>query len=108
MKRFRVRISAAAHKDLRAAYQFIRQNSPANAARWREELLQTCRSLESFPHRCPLAREARSFETEVRQLLYGNYRILFTIEERAVVVLHIRHSARQYMAPDDLSPPDLN
>ena len=55
-------------------------------------------SLAEFPKRCPLAPENSAFPFEVRQLLYGKkphiYRILFTIEDQTVYVLHIRHGRR--------------
>lgn len=56
-------------------------------------------SLNTFPERCPLAPESGSFPFEVRQLLYGHkphvYRILFTIDEQVVKILHIRHARRR-------------
>jgi plasmid stabilization system protein ParE len=56
-------------------------------------------SLATFPKRCPIAPESARFPFEVRQLLYGRkphvYRILFTIENNTVNVLHIRHGRRK-------------
>jgi mRNA-degrading endonuclease RelE of RelBE toxin-antitoxin system len=34
-------------------------------------------------------------------LLYGEYRILFSVEDDIVQVLHIRHSARQLLSFDE-------
>ena len=52
--------------------------------------------------RCPHAPENGRFPFEVRQLLYGRkphvYRILFTIENETVYVLHIRHGRREHLA----------
>ncbi|HRX83564.1 MAG TPA: type II toxin-antitoxin system RelE/ParE family toxin [Phycisphaerae bacterium] len=108
MKRFHVRVTAAAHRDLRAAYRYIHRNSPTNAVRWREGFLEAGRSLELFPERCPLALEADTVEFEIRQLVYGNYRILFTIQEQTVVILHLRHAARDAANRTDLDPPSAN
>jgi hypothetical protein len=62
-------------------------------------------SLSTFPARCAEAPESRFFDREIRQLLYGRgrnvYRILFTIQDDVVSVLHIRHGAREVMKPDD-------
>jgi plasmid stabilization system protein ParE len=44
------------------------------------------------------------FEFEIRQLLYGNYRLLFTVRDDAVVILHVRHGAREWMKPEDVVP----
>ncbi len=67
--------------------------------RWFAALQDAIASLAEFPQRCPLAPENDAFPFEVRHLLYGRrpnvYRILFTIEEKTVFVLHIRHGRRQ-------------
>ena len=53
------------------------------------------------PSRCPLAPEAPFFKEEIRQLLYGRgrgvHRILFTIKDNSVVVLHVRYGARKHL-----------
>jgi len=67
--------------------------------RWFAALQDAIASLAEFPVRCPLAPEKVAFPFEVRHLLYGRkphvYRILFTIEDQTVYVLHIRHGRRQ-------------
>jgi plasmid stabilization system protein ParE len=47
-----------------------------------------------MPARCPLAPENEDHPKEIRQLVHGRYRILFTIEPGRVVILHVRHGAR--------------
>ena len=76
--------------------------SPEQARRWQEGLERTITTLKELPRRCALAPESEVFAAEVRQLLYGNYRILFTIldadadgEEETVRILHVRHGARR-------------
>lgn len=39
---------------------------------------------------------------EVRQLLYGRYRILYTLRGSVVFVLTVRHGARQFMTTEEL------
>jgi plasmid stabilization system protein ParE len=90
----KVEMTALAESDLETIYQFLQDDSPARAAAWRRGLLQAAQALEAFPHRCPLAPES-SAALEVRQVLYGRYRVLFTISHDTVYVLHIRHGARQ-------------
>jgi plasmid stabilization system protein ParE len=67
--------------------------------RWFEALGDAIASLAEFPARCALAPENEVFPFEVRHLLYGRkphvYRILFTIKDQTVYVLHIRHGRRQ-------------
>jgi|GEM_PF-4106632 len=49
------------------------------AERWQKGLEEAVVSLETFPRRCSLAPENYSFPYELRQLLYGSYRLLFTL-----------------------------
>ncbi len=88
---------AAAEMD--EAYLWIAERAPASATKWLNGLEVAIQSLEDFPKRCPLAEESKAFEAEIRQLIYGErvgaYRILFTIVEDAVHVLHVRHGRRK-------------
>jgi plasmid stabilization system protein ParE len=71
--------------------------------RWFVALQDAIASLAESPQRCPLAPENAAFPFEVRHLLYGRrpnvYRILFTIEDQTVYILHIRHGRRQPLKP---------
>jgi toxin ParE1/3/4 len=79
---------------------------------WFEQLMDSVRALRTHPHRCPLAREARKAQREIRNLLFGKrkhvYRILFEVDEQArtVNVLHIRHGARRDLHPEELRKPE--
>ncbi len=46
--------------------------------------------LAVMPKAFPLASEDDEFSVEVRQMVVGRYRVLFTIKGRKVHVLHIR------------------
>lgn len=76
---------------------------------WYCEIVDAILTLESFPARCHLAPENGCVPFELRHLLHGKrrnaYRILFTIQEDREHVLHIRHSARDWMQPEDLELP---
>ena len=93
--RYDVVIIAEAEEDLEEAYRFIREDSPTRAKRWRESLLARAKSLSAFPGRCAIAPESFALGVEVRQLVVGNYRVLFTIDGSTVTVRHIRHAARR-------------
>ena len=62
-------------------------------------------SLKTFPRRGPIAPENEFFTQEIRQLLYGAgkrvYRILYTIQNDAISILHIRHSAQDVLRNND-------
>lgn len=93
--RYRVTIHPMAAADLEGVFAWIAEQSPGNATRWYERLLEDILSLEHFPQRCPTAPESDRCGKEIRQLLFGDYRILFTIEGREVRILHVRHAMRR-------------
>src|SRR5262245_53021163 len=101
MTTYRVIIQPNAETELAAAYQYRYALGPQAAALWVPGIVEAINSLEQFPARCPLAPENGHFDEEIRQLLYGArrdvFRILFTIQEDTVHVLHIRHGAQQYL-----------
>jgi plasmid stabilization system protein ParE len=97
MSDYRVEPTDKALVDAGSAYSWISEQSKGAALRWYEGLLKAFRSLEKSPLRCPLAPESAFFEEEIRQLIYGKYRILFTVEGKQVFVLRVRHSAREYL-----------
>lgn len=59
-------------------------------------------SLTTMPEACGLAPENHHTLCEVRQLLFGQYRILFTIRDHTVFLLSIRHGARKEITGDEL------
>jgi plasmid stabilization system protein ParE len=74
----------------------------ARAEAWLDGVLAAIDTLTSLPRRCPLAPENDEFDVEVRQLLYGEHRILFTVEDDVVRVLHVLHGARRFLTPDEV------
>ena len=98
--KYRVITERPAEADLAEIFHWIARDSPVNAARWQNALERLIDSLGAFPERCAFAPESEAFNYQIRQLLHGNYRILFTIREQAVYVLHVRHGARQQLTPE--------
>jgi plasmid stabilization system protein ParE len=101
---FRVETTAAAEQDADAILDWLlAEHAGETGKRWFAALQDAIASLAEFPVRCPLAPENVVFPFEVRHLLYGRkphvYRILFTIEDQTVYVLHIRHGRRQPLRP---------
>lgn len=98
--RYEVIVQPDAEAELEECYRYIWKDAPERAARWRRQVLQRALSLERFPIRCVLAPENGAFGYEVRQLIVGAYRLLFTIDEptRQVHVLHVRHGARRTLS----------
>lgn len=96
---FRVETTAVAEQDADAILDWLlSEHAGETGTRWFVALQDAIASLAELPARCPLAPENAVFPFEVRHLLYGRkphvYRILFTIEDETVYVLHIRHGRR--------------
>ena len=68
-----------AEVELIAICRWIARRSPSRAEAWFDGAIAAIDTLTSFPRRCPLAPEDAEFDVEVRQLLYGEFRILFTL-----------------------------
>ena len=94
---YRVRLTPEAEADIEELYRWSIARSPLRGAGWFNGMMDAIESLASRPQRCPLAPETPFFKEEIRQLLYGRgiHRILFTIKDGSVVVLHVRHGARK-------------
>lgn len=107
--KYRVKIGARAKRDLESVVEWIAEDSESAARQWYGRVREAIQTLERFPERCPLAPESGFVSREIRQLLHGTrrnmYRILFTLEGKNVHVLHIRHAARDWVGPDDLTLP---
>jgi plasmid stabilization system protein ParE len=101
MTNYRVEPTDKALVDAGEAYFWISEHSEGTALRWYEGLMKAFRSLEKNPLRCPLAPESVFFEEEIRHLVYGKYRILFTVKGETVYVLRVRHGAMEYLKPED-------
>ena len=104
---YRVVLSARAERDRDAAYVWYSENySIEFANRWYSGIIQAMHSLVEHPFHCAVAHENDRFSFELRELLYGprlhKHRVLFTIEDERVAVLHIRHSSQRDLKPDDL------
>ena len=98
MKHYQVILLPAAERDIGEAYEWLAAQDAEAAVRWYNRLLEVVLSLEIFPERCPLAPETNFLDEKIREIFHGRrqhkYRILFTVSENKVHVLHIRHGAR--------------
>lgn len=100
--KFTVEVTSRAEADLREIFLYIARDSPTNGERWLQRVGSAIRRLEQLPTRCRRAPESKVFRETVRQLLVGNYRILFTVRESTVFILHVRHAARRPLRPNEL------
>jgi len=98
-------VTPEAENDLRTIYHYIRKRgAPQSARAWIAGARKRIKTLAQHPERNALAPESASFPEPIRELLYGTgnrgtYRILFTIIERTVFVLHVRHGSMLPLEP---------
>jgi len=98
MKRWNVIVELSAQQDIAESRLWIAEYDVEAADHWFDSIYDTIGSLGLFPERCPLAPESRFFNREIREIFHGHrqykYRVLFTVKENEVHVLHVRHGAR--------------
>ena len=103
---FEVEYTPHAQGELESVYLWIKARAPMSAVRWRDDLIAKAESLASDPGRHRLAPESRRFPVEIRQLLFrkhrSQFRILFTISGKRVVILSVRHHSRKPLEEGDL------
>ena len=96
MKRYLVVFEESAQADVRESYDWgCRVWGKKEARRWIHELrTAVSRQLTIVPKGFPLAPEDDGFSEEIRQMVVGRYRVLFTIRKSKVHVLHVRGAYR--------------
>jgi plasmid stabilization system protein ParE len=82
-----------------AALDYIAQDRPAAAARWLDGLFQRVDVLRDLPEQGRLVPEAR--RRDLRELIYGSYRVIYRVRQEEVSILLVRHS-RQHLDPEEL------
>lgn len=105
---YRLEISRPAWIDAENIYLWLKAGSAERAQEWFRGLFNVIKTLRTFPNRCPIAPESRSFFVEIRQLLYGKgpqqCRIVFgvSVDEQTgggvVVIYRIRNSSQQFLS----------
>ena len=60
-------------------------------------------SLSTMPERCGRIREQAEFDLELRETYYKSHRIIFTITDQEVRVVHVRHGVRRDLRQSDIS-----
>jgi plasmid stabilization system protein ParE len=92
MKRYVVVFEESAQADVRGSYDWgCRVWGKKEAQRWVRRLREAVsKQLGLVPKGCALAPEDNEFSEEIRQMIVGRYRVLFTIRSHRVHVLHIR------------------
>ena len=92
MKRYVVIIEDSAQANIRDSFDWgCRSWGKRKAQQWVRDLRTAIfKQLREVPQGLPLAPETDEFSEEIRQMVVGRYRVLFTIKGRKVHVLHVR------------------
>ena len=92
MKRYPVVFEESAQADVRRSYDWgCRAWGKKEAQQWARQLrIAVSKQLSLMPGGFPLAPENDDFNEEIRQMVVGRYRVLFTIRRGKVHVLHVR------------------
>ncbi len=106
MKKYRVSVSANAKANLLDYYEHASKHAPRTADRWYDRFDVALQTLSTLPQRWPVASESEIYPEQIRQMLFGKgtsvYRVLFTIVEDEITVLHIRRSTMDTASLDEL------
>ena len=91
MKKLKVILELSAKNDIRDSYAWGCEHFGIQGAnKWIRELRNAIDSLSTYPNRGPLALENDEFVEEIRQLIVGRYRVLYTVSSESVHILHVR------------------
>jgi plasmid stabilization system protein ParE len=94
MKHYVVILEDSAQVDVLESYEWgCRAWGKREAQQWARQLRTAIfKQLGLLPKGFPLSPEDDEFSEEIRQMVVGRYRVLFTIKARKVHVLHVRGS----------------
>lgn len=92
--KFRVDITPTAEADIVDAWSYTAEESPEASKAFILALDGQIATLETLPERCPLIPENEILVTRYRHLIHGNYRTIYKISGKTVIVLRVIHGAR--------------
>ncbi len=92
-----IRITPRALADLQSIFDFIRTDSPQNAAKMIRTIMDSIDKLEIFPHRHAVPRGEILDNRDIRSMVVRPYLVRYRIDEnrRVVYILRVRHGASQ-------------
>ncbi|MEO5590496.1 MAG: type II toxin-antitoxin system RelE/ParE family toxin [Gemmatimonadaceae bacterium] len=86
--------SPIAERRAREAVDWIRRDRPKAAAKWLAGLLEAVGKLDRMASRGRIVPEIG--RAEYREIFHSPYRIVYTMKNKEVVILTIRHSRRAW------------
>ena len=91
---FKVILTLQSLDDLKEIVHFIAKDNPERARTFGNQLIDHALSIQNFPERGRIVPEVQ--EATVRELIQGNYRIIYEIfpDTKTVFILRFWHGAR--------------
>ncbi len=78
---------------------YIAQDNSTAAEKWINTVFTKVEQLNKFPEIGRIVPEINS--QKIRELIYGNYRIIYRIEEKRISILTVRHG-KQILPTDEI------
>jgi len=91
-KRVKIVWTRQAQEDLRAIRNFIARDAPITAASFVRRLRSATDRLRKFPESGQVIPELQKLN--VREVIYGNYRLIYRFHENVVEMLTVFHGAQ--------------
>ncbi|MBI4758325.1 MAG: type II toxin-antitoxin system RelE/ParE family toxin [Chloroflexi bacterium] len=91
-----LRWTGPALEDIQAIATHIERDSPYYASQVALELFDAAQAIPDFPHRGRMVPEYQ--RADLRELLVGAYRLIYWLQEPALVVLAVMHTSRDLPA----------
>ena len=79
--------------DLRSIHEYISKDSKRYADRFIEKIFKRVEQLEALPKYGRIVPEFNN--SKIRELIEGNYRIIYRIVDSGISIIRVHHSARQ-------------
>jgi len=79
--------------------QFIAEDKPGAAEKWVDSIFLSAKKLIDFPQSGRVVPEL-DYE-EIREIIHGNYRIIYQVSSENIEILTVRHS-KQLLSEADL------
>jgi len=111
LKLLRVSLTPTAHADVRSILQWIGERSRTGAQAWDQRWEEVLQLLSTSADSCSLAPESDDHEIIIRDFNFKTrrgriYRVLFTVREQRVIVLHVRGPGQDLVPRSEMRPPE--
>lgn len=79
--------------------EYIARDNLLAATKWVETMFDKVQILKSSPESCRIVPEIQ--REDIREMIYGNYRIIYRVEKERISILTVRHG-RQILPVDEI------